>query len=179
MHDIINTRDIIREGKMIPAINSATSFKKIYKPNDNPFSKSQMNVINNIEKKIANKAEEKDFLIEPCGKKGVELHRIYGVVEHNYPYSYLNCTFDKKVYCGFYDEFTPFNPENIDLIEENHINAQACLNIAKNILIAILASAALIGGALAVRNKINTTKAQTEFIQKTDTLKNSMIKNIK
>ena len=83
------------------------------------------------------------------------------------------------MYCGFYDEFTPFNPENIDLVEENHINAQACLNVAKNILIAILASAALIGGALAVRNKINTTKAQTEFIQKTDTLKNNIIKNTK
>ena len=164
---------------MISAVNSATSFKKIYKPNGNPFSKSQMNVIKDIEKKLANKAEEKDFLIEPCGKKGVELHRIYGVVEHNYPYSYLNCTFDKKVYCGFYDQFTPFNPENIDLVEENHINAQACLNVAKNIFIAVLASAALIGGALAVRNKIHSTKAQTEFVQKADTLKNNIIKNIK
>ena len=165
---------------MIPAINSATSFKKIYKPNDKYFSKSQLNVIKDVERKLADKAEKKDFLIEPYGKRRVELHRIYGVVEHSPdPYSRLNCTFDKKVYCGSCDEFTPFNPENIDLVEENHINAQACLNVAKNILIAILASAALIGGALAVRNKINTTKAQTEFIQKTDTLKNSMIKNIK
>ena len=163
---------------MISAINSAISFKKIYKPNDN-FSKSQMDVIKDIEKKLADKAEEKDFLVEPCGKKGVELYRIYGVVEHNYPYSNLNCTFDKKVYCGFYDNFTPLNPEDIDLVEENHINAQACLNVAKNIFIAILATAALIGGALAVRNKIHSTKAPTEFVQKADSLKNNMIKNIK
>ena len=69
--------------------------------------------------------------------------------------------------------------ENIDLVEENHINAQACLNVVRNIFIAILASAALIGGALAVRNKIHATKAQTELVQKADTLKDNIIKNIK
>ena len=164
---------------MIPAINSATTFKKIYKPNDNPFSKLQMRAVDDIEKKLANKAKEKDFLIEPSGKNGVELYRLYGVREHNYKTAWLDCTYDKKVFCAYCDVFNPLIVEDIDLVEENHINAQACLNVAKNILIAILASAALIGGALAVRNKINTTKAQTEFIQKTDTLKNNIIKIIK
>ena len=164
---------------MIPAINSATSFKKIYRPNDKYFSNSQKNVIKYVEKKLANKAKEKDFLIEPGGKNGVELYMLYGVREHNYKTAWLDCTYDKKVFCAYCDEFTYFDPKDIDLVEENHINAQACLNVAKNILIAILASAALIGGAIAVRNKIHTTKAQTEFAQKTDTLKNNIIKNIK
>ena len=164
---------------MISAVNSATSFKKIYRPNDKYFSKSQINVIKDVEKKLANKAEEKDFLIKPRGTKGVELYRLYGAKKNNEPYSYLNCTFDKKVYCAFCNEFTPFNPEDIDLVEENHINAQACLNVAKNIFIAVLASAALIGGALVLRKEIHTTKAQTEFVQKADTLKNNIIKNIK
>lgn len=164
---------------MITAINTATSFKKIYRPNDKYFSKSQINVIKDVEKKLADKSEEKDFLVLPRGRKSVELYRLYGAKKNNEPYSYLNCTFDKKVYCALCNEFNYFNPKDIDLAEENYINAQACLNVAKNILIAILASTALIGGALVLRKEIVTRKAQTEFVQKVDTLKNNIIKNIK
>ena len=164
---------------MISAINSATSFKKIYKPNDTHFSNSQKSTISDIEKKLANKAKEKDFLIEPSGKNGVELYRLYGAREHNYKSAWLDCTYNKKVFCAYCDIFNPLIVEDIDLVEENHINAQAILNVTKNIFIAILASAALIGGALAVRNKIHATKAQTELVQKADSLKNNLIKSIK
>ena len=160
---------------MITAINSANSFKAIYKPDKKMFTTSQQRVAEDMEARLGFEAVAKDFSIEPYGQNHVALFSVEGANKNPLTGQY---SFDKKVLCSICDEFNPLNVKNIELAKELHLNAEATLAVIRDIFIATLASAALIGGALAIRNKINTAKAQTEIVQKADTI-NNLVKKLK
>ena len=160
---------------MITPVNSSNTFKAIYKPDKNLFTKSQQRVATDMESKLAYRAISKDFCIEPYGQNHVALFSVEGVDKSSFSGQYL---YDKKVLCAICDEFTPLKVENVDLAEELHLNAKAALAVVGNILLALLASAAIVGGIFCFSGGKNSSKIQQEVVQKVDTLKNNLVKNL-
>ena len=92
---------------MITAINSATSFKAFYKPNNYQFSDSQQAVIKDIEVKLGDRTIEKDYCVTPYGENSVALYKV------SQPKTSLqdpkSMRFDKMGLCAVCDEWHPLD----------------------------------------------------------------------
>ena len=161
---------------MIPAINSATSFKAFYKPNNFNFSEQQKAVIKDIETKLGDRVKERDYCVVPEGKNEVWLYKISNPRVNLFDNS---LRFDKKSLCAICDEWHPFDIEKYDAAEKTLNDMAGCLKWGLIIMTTLLTSAIVLGGICLAKGCKQATKAQTELIQKADTLKNNIIKNIK
>lgn len=161
---------------MIPAINSAISFKAFYKPNNFNFSEQQKAVIKDIETKLGDRTKERDFCVVPEDKNAVGLYKVSNPRVNLFDNS---LRFDKMSLCATCDEWHPFDIEKYDAAEKTLNDMAGCLKSGLILMATMLTSAIVLGGIYLARGCKQATKAPTEFVQKADTLKNNMIKNIK
>ena len=169
---------------MIPAINSAISFKGIYSDKGTKFSKSQLRTIENIKTALGDKKESMDFFVSKGkAKDSVYLSKVIGLKSTGVGVDSNTVTWKAEYEVGTYNEKYPFKIEYL---------ARADKKESANILyqISILAMP-IIGFLFCLFANPKATigyepKAKTELVQKADTLmqkadtlKNNIIKNIK
>ncbi|MBQ4114168.1 hypothetical protein IJD34_02055 [bacterium] len=159
---------------MIPAINSATSFKAFYKPNDVRFSESQQAVIKDIETKLGDRVKENDYCVVPKDKNRVGLYKVSNPRVNLFN---NNLHFDKISHCATCDEWHPFDVQKYDAAEKTLKQMGGCLDIALKIIITIAALAITLTIFSALKSRNNVAKAQSELFQKFDTLKENLAKN--
>ena len=166
---------------MIQAINSTTNFKGIYQDRRQNFSNEQRQIIKDIKNKLADRTTKKDFLLEPFGKTGVSLYEVSGKTRfvdgdngENFYYA-----FENKRLIANCDEKAPFDIKNFERNNVINKNLNGCLNVAFTMLIGVVTTLTILGLAKITSGKSCFTKNQTEIIQKTDTLRNNIIKQVK
>ena len=169
---------------MIPAINSATSFRGIYSNKGTKFSESQLRSIENIKTTLGDKKESMDFFVSKGeAKDSVYLSKVVGLKSTDVGVDSNTVTWKAEYEVGTYNEKYPFKIEDL---------ARADKKEGANILYRISLLALPIIGFLfcLIANPKATIgyepKAKTELVQKADTLmqkadtlKNNIIKNIK
>ena len=169
---------------MIPAINSATSFKGVYSNKGELFSESQLRTIENIKTTLGDKKESMDFFVsQGKTKDSVYLSKVIGLKSTGVGVDSNTVTWQAEYEVGTYNEKYHFKIEDL---------ARADKKESANILyqISILAIP-IIGFLFCLFANPKATigyepKAKTELVQKADTLmqkadtlKNNIIKNIK
>ena len=169
---------------MISAINSATSFRGVYSNKGENFSKSQLRTIENIKTTLGDKKESMDFFVSKGkAKNSVYLSKVIGLKSTGVGVDSNTVTWNAEYEVGTYNEKYPFKIEDL---------ARADKKESANILYKISLLALPIIGFLfcLIANPKPTIgyepKAKTELVQKADTLiqkadslKNNIIKNIK
>ena len=162
---------------MITAINSATSFKAFYKPNNYQFSDSQQAVIKDIVVKLGDRTREKDYCVTPYGENSVALYKV------SQPRTSLqdpkSMRFDKMGLCAVCDEWHPLDIKKLDDAQKTLDHMCGCLYVALCFMLVTMAAALVAGGVHLLKGNKQLTKAQTEFVQKADSLKYNLIKSIK
>lgn len=158
---------------MISAINSATSFKAFYKPNDLRFSESQQAVIKDIENKLGDRVDRNDFCVLPHEDNAVGLYKV-----SNPRVNLFNnkLKFDKISLYTVCDEWHPFDVQKYDAAEKTLKQMGGCLDLAVKILVPLAVSAIVLAGAFSLKSK-KIFKNQPELIQKNDTLKENLAKD--
>lgn len=159
---------------MISAINSATSFKAFYKPNDLRFSESQQAVIKDIENKLGDRVDRKDFCVLPHEDNAVGLYKV-----SNPRVNLFNnkLKFDKIRLYTVCDEWHPFDVQKYDAAEKTLKQMGGCLDLAVKILVPLAVSAIVLAGFFSLKSSKNLSKTQTELIQNFDTLKENLTKD--
>lgn len=168
---------------MIPAINSATSFKAFYKPNNFKFSEQQKAVIKDIESKLGDRTKERDFCVVPEDKNAIGLYKVSNPRVNLFN---NNLRFDKMSLCAICDEWHPFDVEKYDAAQKILNDMAGCLKQGLILIAALATSLIVFYGIYLAKGHKQATKAKTELVQKADTLiqkadslKNNIIKNIK
>ena len=142
---------------MINSVNNM-SFKAIYYKSDiSNFSNSQKRLANDIEKKLAIKAERNDYLIDRKGDKKVILSQLFGTKIN--PKNNEELEYAKAITVGKYDIQHPFNIKDSDAVIPKYRN-----KIALTYLTAVLAMlGAFVASALImVNSNKNISKTQIE-----------------
>ena len=159
---------------MIPKINSATSFKAFFIPNDLRFSESQQAVIKDIENKLGDRVDRKDFCVLPHEDNAVGLYKV-----SNPRVNLFNnkLKFDKIRLYTVCDEWHPFDVQKYDAAEKTLKQMGGCLDIALKILVPLTVLATALAVFSNLKSSNAAAKAQTELIQKFDTLKENLAKD--
>lgn len=169
---------------MIPAINSATSFKGVYSNKGTKFSESQLRTIENIKTTLGDKKETNDFFVSKGkAKDSIYLSKVIGLKSTGVGVDSNTVTWKAEYEIGTYNEKYPFKIEDLKKADKKE---------SANILYKISLLALPIVGflfCLFVNPKATIgyePKAKSEIVQKADTLmqkadslKNNIIKNIK
>ena len=171
---------------MIPKINSATSFKAFFIPNDLRFSESQQAVIKDIENKLGDRVDRKDFCVLPHEDNAVGLYKV-----SNPRVNLFNnkLKFDKIRLYTVCDEWHPFDVEKYEVFhgtpqlimcDNDEIDLEyLTVNVIDEF--EVLVPLTVLATALAVFSNLksskNLSKTQTELIQNFDTLKENLAKD--
>ena len=142
---------------MIQPINNI-NFKAVRLVHNSKFSESQKNVAKDIQAKLGEKGEKRDFVIEPLENDVVELSEVYNVKEKGVGIDkYIE--YSNPLLIGRYNEAYPFNcGDYLDKIKE----------LNKDIIKFIVTSVAAIGficlGGFLMTPKSNKVIKQSENI---------------
>jgi len=153
--------------------NKQPIFKAFYKPNVR-FSESQQAVIKDIENKLGDRVDRKDFCVLPHEDNAVGLYKVSNPRVNLFN---NNLHFDKISHCATCDEWHPFDVQKYDAAEKTLKQMGGCLDLAVKILVplAVLATALAVFSNLKSNNA--AAKAQSELIQNFDTLKENLAKD--
>ena len=162
---------------MIPAISSINTFKGLYINNEGVYSASQKRTIDDIKKKLLERASSRDFYIEQNSQNdSVNLYELARTDTKEGSKNVNKFSQSNLYLVGSYNENSPFDIERFDKDDRKRGYTAAI------ILGAILASFILLIGST-MKGCLSSQKQKpvikTELIEKLDSLKNILHKNLK
>lgn len=165
---------------MITAIYSIPNFKGIYQHKYEEFSGKQQLIIKDIKEKLGDRIEQKDYYIKSSDdKNSVLLYEVNGKKQILYNNDKCYYTFEKNKFLASCNENSPLNIQKIDKNDILNKNLNGCLNVIFALMTGVVVTLTILGFAKIYTGKSCFSKNQTEMIQKADTLKNNIIKNVK
>lgn len=163
--------------KINPINQNQTSFNALYKPKNYKFSESQQKVIKDIEAKLGDRINEKDYSIVPYGGYSVALRQVEGIKTN--PYDSNEWIFDKTKICAICDEENLLDITELDKAkdEKEYLKRFSTFSATRDLFFTLAIAGVLLSGILIKKSSTPALKHQNEIINKIDSLKNNITKD--